>query len=221
VFGADVTHSAAGISVAGVVATRGNDFATYFSEIRAQSPYVYGADKKRQRKAEEQIIYLAEMAEALLRRCRDNNNCRLPSTVLYYRDGVSDGQFKPVLTLEMNQLANAFQNVGGEGYHPQLVIIVGQKRHQTRFSSTSHKMARVGKGKDGKGKDGKGKGKGKEEQNQVPPGTVAGVGIAQPGHLNFSRVPRGHQGHIHPLPLPPSACRQTLGQPKHEVCAHG
>ena len=32
---------------------------------------------------------------------------RLPETVLYYRDGVSDGQFKPVLTMELNQLAEA------------------------------------------------------------------------------------------------------------------
>ena len=32
--------------------------------------------------------------------------------VLYYRDGVSNGQFKPVLTWELQQLTDAFRKVG-------------------------------------------------------------------------------------------------------------
>ncbi|MCP4239060.1 MAG: hypothetical protein GY772_00690 [bacterium] len=38
VLGADVTHNACGVSIAGVVATQGSDFATYYSELRAQEP---------------------------------------------------------------------------------------------------------------------------------------------------------------------------------------
>ena len=53
----------------------------------------------------------------------------LPDVYLYYRSGVSDGQFTPVLTMERNKLTEAFREFGD--YGPKLVIIVGQKRHRT------------------------------------------------------------------------------------------
>jgi len=34
-----------------------------------------------------------------------------------------------VLTYEHNCLVKAFKEVGGQDYNPELVIIVGQKRH--------------------------------------------------------------------------------------------
>eukprot|EP00930_Biecheleria_cincta_P070373 TRINITY_DN58008_c0_g1_i1.p1 TRINITY_DN58008_c0_g1~~TRINITY_DN58008_c0_g1_i1.p1 ORF type:complete len:1106 (-),score=191.65 TRINITY_DN58008_c0_g1_i1:417-3734(-) len=189
VFGADVTHNAAGVSVAGVVATRGSDFATYLHSLRAQSPFVLGADKKRVRKSEERILHLADMAFELLQAWREANGGELPNTVLYYRDGVSDGQFQPVLTMELNALAKAFRSCS-EAYDPRLVIIVGQKRHQTRFfqeEQQSNTSSGYGSSASG-GKSGKGKNKGDSGARNVPAGTVAGRGIAQPGHLNFFLV---------------------------------
>uniref|UniRef100_A0A7S0ASA9 Piwi domain-containing protein n=1 Tax=Pyrodinium bahamense TaxID=73915 RepID=A0A7S0ASA9_9DINO len=187
VIGADVTHNAAGVSVAGVVATRGSDFSTYLSELRAQSPFVLGAAKKRARKSEERIIALSDMVASLLGRWRSANEGRLPETVLYYRDGVSDGQFKPVLTMELNHLVKAFKLVGDAGYDPKLVIIVGQKRHQTRFFPEEEGAHGYGGGSSG-GKGWREGGKGGNDVGNVPAGTVAGRGIAQPGHLNFFLV---------------------------------
>lgn len=194
VLGADVTHNAAGVSVAGVVATRGADFSTYFSELRAQSPFVLGADKWRTRKSEERILELTGMVASHLERWRDANGGRLPEIVLYYRDGVSDGQFKPVLTMELNQLVEAFRQSGGPEYRPKLVIIVGQKRHQTRlFPDMDEARGGRGSGKDsgswqgGWGSKG-GRADGDTGNGNVLPGTVAGEGIAQPGHLNFFLV---------------------------------
>jgi len=193
VMGADVTHNAVGVSVAGVVASRGRDFATYFSEVRGQAPFGDEGFKTRRRRSEERILGLDEMAEALLRNWRSANK-RLPEVVLYYRDGVSDGQFVSVLKRERQALAEAFERVGHQGYNPELVIVVGQKRHQTRFWC-----------RDAKG--GKGKGGAKGDPSQVPPGTVAGEGIAQPGRLNFFLVAHiGIQGtsvpcHYHVLHL--------------------
>lgn len=195
VIGADVTHNAAGVSVAGVVASVDASFTVYFHEMRAQTPYVLGGEKLRRRKSEERIIELNCMVEALLCHWRSKSSKgQLPQTVLYYRDGVSDGQFQPVMTFERRQLADAFHRVGGESYNPKLVIIVGQKRHQTRFFPED--LKHEGSKKNGSEASQKGYGKGKKgglgETSNVPPGTVADLGIARPGHMNFYLV--SHQG---------------------------
>jgi len=119
------------------------------------------------------------MVSSLLHKWRQANGNKLPEVILYYRDGVSNGQFFDVLTRELHQLAEAFGQVGGCGYKPNLAIIVGQKRHQTRLfcepqdNETSRKYNR-------------------KDPAQVPPGTVAGDGIATPGHMNFYLV--AHEG---------------------------
>merc|ERR1719410_106989 len=101
VLGADVTHNAAGVSVAGVVASTDANFAAYFHEMRAQTPFVLGGEKQRRRKSEERIIELNLMVQALLGHWRSKSSRgQLPQTVIYYRDGVSDGQFQPVMTFE-------------------------------------------------------------------------------------------------------------------------
>ncbi|CAE8706965.1 unnamed protein product, partial [Polarella glacialis] len=231
IMGADVTHNVAGgVSVAGVVASRDNHFVSYYSELRGQSPFDLNGSKTRRRKSEERVCDLTEMTATLLRRWKSGNNGALPDVILYYRDGVSDGQFVGVLTWELNCLSAAFKEVGGEGYAPKLVIIVGQKRHQTRFfkdepsaggSSQAKESGAIGKGMKGdvkgdKGKGGKGSGKAGDGK-QVPPGTVASQGIAQPGHINFLMVSqKGIQGtsvpcHYHVLHLDTRLTQAGIG----------
>jgi len=174
ILGADVTHDVHDVSVAGVVATHDRAFVNYFTELRGQAGFDFSQLKERRRKSEERILDLADMVAALIRRWRAVNSNRLPDVIFYYRDGVSDGQFQPVLTYEHNCLVKAFKEVGGQDYNPKLVIMVGQKRHQTRFF---------------KDEKGKGKGGGKPGfEMQVRPGTVAADGVADPGHLNFYMV---------------------------------
>eukprot|EP00435_Cladocopium_sp_Y103_P023345 s435_g5.t1 len=189
IMGADVCHKVAGISVAAVVGTTDFSFASYFHEIRGQSPYTLNELKVRSRQSEERIVELSGMTVNILERWRKCHNS-LPKTIFYYRDGVSDGQFVNVLTRELNLLEHGFKQVDAT-YNPQLVIIVGQKRHQTRLWMEQGSEKGGGKGKDDKGK---GKGKGKDSA-QVPPGTVASDAIAQPSHMNFFLVSQeGIQG---------------------------
>ncbi|CAE6967225.1 ago3 [Symbiodinium sp. CCMP2456] len=178
IMGADVTHNVAGISVAGVVGSVDSSYASYFHEIRGQSPYTLNTLKQRNRQSEERITDLSSMAQSILEKWRNVNN-KLPETIIYYRDGVSDGQFINVLKRELNLLDSAFKNISPT-YSPKLVIIVGQKRHQTRLWMQDGFQDVKGKGKE-KGKDDKGKGKSKgKDTAQVPPGTVASEGIAEP-----------------------------------------
>eukprot|EP00928_Gymnodinium_smaydae_P030315 TRINITY_DN22586_c0_g1_i1.p1 TRINITY_DN22586_c0_g1~~TRINITY_DN22586_c0_g1_i1.p1 ORF type:complete len:378 (-),score=49.16 TRINITY_DN22586_c0_g1_i1:252-1385(-) len=214
VLGADVTHHVLDVSVAGVVASRDQHFASYFVELRGQVPFDMSSnDKVRRRKSEERISDLASMAATLLLRWQHANDA-LPEVILYYRDGVSNGQFSPVLTFEYNCLVEAFKKVGGQHYNPEVAIIVGQKRHQTRFTKNEegnasgqsalsgfsgkgygHEKGKTGEHEKGK-KGGKGSASGKAScgkgkpgfEVQVEPGTVAGEGIAEPGHLNFFMV---------------------------------
>mmetsp|Transcript_78952 Transcript_78952/g.231751 ORF Transcript_78952/g.231751 Transcript_78952/m.231751 type:complete len:989 (-) Transcript_78952:268-3234(-) len=224
VIGADVTHDCGGVSMAGVVATGDGSLSTYLSNLRAQSPFILGVEKQRRRQSEERIVELSAMVKELLWLWHKAHGY-LPENILYYRDGVSYGQFTPVLTYELNELTEAFHSFSDD-YSPKLVIIVGQKRHHTRFflddvnlggGITSAGIADKGKGKGkerGKGvsndlggkkggKDVKGKGGGKgcgggkgpdtgEQPAHLEPGTVAGEGIAVPGHLNFFLV--SHRG---------------------------
>lgn len=87
----------------------------------------------------------------------------------------------------------------GTHYNPKLVIIVAQKKHNTRFFKDVSGDSKGGKGYSERG-EGKGKGKGGGKSSgkpgfevQVDQGTVAASGIARPGHLNFFLVSQ-HSG---------------------------
>jgi len=249
VIGADVTHDALGVSIAGVVASGDASFTTYFSELRAQSPFVDHPEQQRTRRSQERVLELDKMVQRALQRRKDSMHGELPETVLYYRDGVSDGQFPEVMKFEFNKLICAFRRLG-KHYNPKLVIIVGQKRHHTRLfldnasadstdggitdggkSSKGDKRYQAGGRGLGHGRwsnGGKGGG-GKNASQNVQPGTVAGKGIARPGHLNFFLV--AHQGiqgcavpcHLHVLHLDPRLSQEgidvdALEQITYEIC---
>ena len=53
---------------------------------------------------------LRQAVHSLLLAWRDKNNC-LPERLIFYRDGVSEGQFKTVQSLEIPQLRMACEQV--------------------------------------------------------------------------------------------------------------
>lgn len=115
---------------------------------------------------------------------RDNGS--FPENILYYRDGVSNGQFSQVLNYEMAAMDKAFQKFD---IRPKLLVLVCQKRHQTRFWKKTDSSSCKGKGK---GKNCKGKSVEGQYEN-VPPGFVADEGIAATsGFPNFYLV--AHKG---------------------------
>lgn len=61
------------------------------------------------KQSEEAILLLRDMVQELLVAFREVNNGSLPEHVIFYRDGVDDGQFERVLNEEVAALKQAFK----------------------------------------------------------------------------------------------------------------
>ena len=59
-----------------------------------------------------------------------------PERILFYRDGVSEGQYAQVLNEEVKSL-KAGCAAYREGYAPTITMVIVQKRHHTRFMTAS------------------------------------------------------------------------------------
>lgn len=156
IFGADVTHprsdDTTSPSIASVVA----------SVDLAGSRY--RALHRNQKHRQEIIADLKAMAKEHLlefKRCTREK----PVKIIFYRDGVSEGQFDAVRREEIGALQAACMELDRE-YQPKITFIVVQKRHHTRFFPMSDRDA-VGKGKN------------------VPPGTTVDTVITHPSQHDF------------------------------------
>jgi len=83
-----------------------------------------------------------------------------PSKIIFYRDGVSEGQFDQVLVHEVRAVQKACMMLEKE-YPPRITFVVVQKRHHTRLFCEDRR--------DASGK----------AQN-VPPGITVDSGITHP-----------------------------------------
>nr|CAD7401725.1 unnamed protein product [Timema poppensis] len=91
-----------------------------------------------------------------------------PERIIFYRDGVSEGQFTAVLNSELTAIRQACQSLQ-QDYKPSITFLVVQKRHHTRFFPTRRED------EDGKNKN-------------VPPGTVVDTTITHPTEMDFYLV---------------------------------
>ena len=127
--GADVTHPGAGDksnpSIAAVVASKDSYPTLYNAEVRVQ--------KHRQ----EMIDDLKEMVKILLKKFRASTKV-IPGKIIFYRDGVSEGQFRDVLIRELSAIQGACLELQ-EGYTPAITFIVVQKRHHARLFAVNPK----------------------------------------------------------------------------------
>ncbi|XP_078383849.1 protein argonaute-2-like [Oculina patagonica] len=162
IFGADVTHPSPtenGIpSIAAVVASMDANATKYRALNRAQRHEKLGG-------AQEIIIDLATMVKELLIEFYKANRKLKPSRIIFYRDGVSEGQFDQVLVHEVRAVQEACMMLEKD-YHPRITFIVVQKRHHTRLFCEDKR--------DASGK----------AQN-VPPGTTVDSGITHPYEFDF------------------------------------
>ncbi|OCK75132.1 Piwi-domain-containing protein [Lepidopterella palustris CBS 459.81] len=130
VFGIDVTHPSPGSSeespsIAGVVASADTKFAQWPASIRTQ-------------KGKQEMV--SELEDMVVERFKwwQKKNPGLPTKVIVYRDGVSEGQYRIVLDKEYPCFVKAFNTLyGAEKNHPKISIIVVGKRHHTRFYPTN------------------------------------------------------------------------------------
>ncbi|KAL3518467.1 hypothetical protein ACH5RR_021056 [Cinchona calisaya] len=172
IFGADVTHPQPGEdsspSIAAVVASmdwpeatkyRGLVSAQRHREEIIQDLYnIYGDQKKG-------MVHGGMIRELLLAFRRSTN--RKPERIIFYRDGVSEGQFNQVLLEEMDAIRKACVSLQ-ENYLPPVTFVVVQKRHHTRLFPANH-----------------GDRSSTDRSGNILPGTVVETRICHPTEFDF------------------------------------
>ncbi|XP_022810535.1 protein argonaute-2-like, partial [Stylophora pistillata] len=201
IFGADVTHPSPtenGIpSIAAVVASMDANATKYYARVRAQN--------HRNGKAAQEIINdLAAMVKELLIEFYKANRKLKPNKIIFYRDGVSEGQFDQVLVHEVRAVQQACMDLEKD-YRPRITFVVVQKRHHTRLFCENQRDE-VGKARN------------------VPPGTTVDSGITHPYEFDFYLCSHyGIQGtsrptHYHVLYDDNSFTADDLQQLTYQLC---
>jgi eukaryotic translation initiation factor 2C len=160
-FGADVTHPSPNDqkiteSIAAVTGSFDKQGSFYGARLFAQ--------KTPKGQAFEMIYSLNEMVLSLLHEFYRINKV-FPKKIVFFRDGVSEGQFSLVLRHEMTKLREACQSINA-AYKPAITFVVVQKRHHTRLFATEQR--------DRNGK-----------AENVPPGTVVDSAIVTRSLFDF------------------------------------
>ncbi|KAF2502766.1 stem cell self-renewal protein Piwi, partial [Lophium mytilinum] len=168
VLGADVSHPPGNgpdgsPSIAAVVGSVDEHFMTYLGSMRLQAGRT------------EIISDMKDMVEERLLAWKAKNKV-LPKRILFYRDGVSEGQYLEVISKEINAVTKAYQAAAGtDAAKPIITFLIVGKRHHTRFypnqlegtvDSTSRNPPR-------------------ESNGNPRPGLVVDQVVTQPGKHNF------------------------------------
>ena len=122
VLGADVYHARGNKSVASVVGQFGNYLKNTFSDVTVQ-PRAY----------QEIMQSISEMVLKNVEFYEKKNNAP-PKTIMFYRDGVGEGQLEAVLNLEVKLLIEKLNDRYGPK-RPELLFIIVTKRIDDRFAS--------------------------------------------------------------------------------------
>ncbi|KAJ3068788.1 hypothetical protein HDU98_008096 [Podochytrium sp. JEL0797] len=162
IMGADVTHPPAGaqggVSIASLVASMDSKFAEYRAGIKVQGP------------REEIISDLHTLATDHLKMFALRAKGRMPDRLIFFRDGVSEGQFGEVALQEVQKLKQALTNAGAGTC--KLTFLVVNKRHSHRFFVQDPREG--------------------DRKGNVMAGTVVDSGITHPFEFDFFL--NSHQG---------------------------
>lgn len=163
IIGADVTHPSPSQdikpSIAAAVGSLDAHPSRYAVTIRAQT----NVDEKKQ--AVEIIQDLTSMVLDLLKAFYRNTKGKKPEKIIFYRDGVSEGQFEKVRDHEVKCIREACRTLEKD-YQPGITFIVVQKRHHTRFMPEDDRRG-VGR------------------MRNIPPGTTVDTEVVNPLNFDF------------------------------------
>ncbi|CAF4835569.1 unnamed protein product [Pieris macdunnoughi] len=124
VVGADVTHPSPDQtdipSIAAVTASFDTKCFQYNIELSIQTP------KK------EVIVEFENMMVEHLKVYKKHQNT-IPKKIFIFRDGVSEGQFAQVMNSELVAVYRAYERLAGCNVKPEVLFLLVQKRHHTRF----------------------------------------------------------------------------------------
>ncbi|EAY91417.1 hypothetical protein OsI_13041 [Oryza sativa Indica Group] len=170
VFGADVTHPSPGEdaspSIAAVVASMDWPEVTKYKCLVSTQSHREEIISNLYTEVKDPLkgIIRGGMIRELLRSFYQETGQK-PSRIIFYRDGVSEGQFSQVLLYEMDAIRKACASLQ-EGYLPPVTFIVVQKRHHTRlFPENRRDMM--------------------DRSGNILPGTVVDTMICHPSEFDF------------------------------------
>jgi len=156
IFGADVTHPPPGgdpnrSSIVSCVGSMDAQCARFSAALRTQQAKL------------EIIQDIKNMVKELLIAFHKATGTK-PERVLFYRDGISEGQFNEALRVEIRDICAAFEELE-PGYHPKLTYVVVQKRHHAKFFPRNREDA--------------------DRSGNVLPGTVVDTTVTHPCNFDF------------------------------------
>ncbi|KAG4979910.1 hypothetical protein JHK82_033152 [Glycine max] len=142
ILGADVTHPQPGEdsspSIAAVVASMDWPYVTRYRGVVSAQTHREEIIQDLYNTCEDPVkgkVHSGIIRE-LLRAFHLSTNQK-PERIIFYRDGVSEGQFSQVLLYEMDAIRRACASLQ-EGYLPRVTFVVVQKRHHTRLFPVDH-----------------------------------------------------------------------------------
>ncbi|CAN6308884.1 unnamed protein product [Urochloa humidicola] len=173
IFGADVTHPPPGedsaSSIAAVVASMDWPEITKYRGLVSAQPHrqeiiedLFTVSRDPQKGHNVNGGMIRELLIAFRRK-----TSRRPERIIFYRDGVSEGQFSHVLLHEMDAIRKACASLE-EGYLPPVTFVVVQKRHHTRLFPEVHGRRDM-----------------TDKSGNILPGTVVDQKICHPTEFDF------------------------------------
>ncbi|KAK1371926.1 Argonaute 1 [Heracleum sosnowskyi] len=174
IFGADVTHPHPGEdsspSIAAVVASQDwPEITKYAGLVCAQSHRqeliqdLYKSWQDPNRGGTE--VHGGMIRELLISFRRSTG--KKPERIIFYRDGVSEGQFYQVLLYELDAIRKACASLEST-YQPPVTFVVVQKRHHTRLFANNHRDRNQ-----------------VDKSGNILPGTVVDSKICHPTEFDF------------------------------------
>ncbi|KAJ8559744.1 hypothetical protein K7X08_003802 [Anisodus acutangulus] len=172
IFGADVTHPHPGEdsspSIAAVVASQDwPEITKYAGLVSAQAhrqELIQDLYKTWQDPARGTVTggMIKELLISFHRATRQK-----PQRIIFYRDGVSEGQFYQVLLFELDAIRKACASLE-PNYQPPVTFVVVQKRHHTRLFANNHRDRNA-----------------VDRSGNILPGTVVDSKICHPTEFDF------------------------------------
>lgn len=172
VFGADVTHPPPGEdsspSIAAVVASQDWPEITKYAGLVCAQAHREELIQDLYKSREDPVRGTVDsgMIKELLVSFRRETGHK-PQRIIFYRDGVSEGQFYQVLLHELDAIRKACNNLE-PNYQPPVTFVVVQKRHHTRLFANNHADERT-----------------VDRSGNILPGTVVDSQICHPTEFDF------------------------------------